>query len=402
MKIYGQYKNLVWWTMDLVGVTRSIRWKVLMAVAIQFVVSVALTLVPVFLSGLLRIWATAGLFALAIVAFVNTVLIVREDLIDPLLDLREASRRIEQGDLEVEVSATDQRDEIGDLCRSFADMREHLVTVADQAEALAEQDFEASVLDHEIPGRFGSIIRTMTENLTEYVERVERDRDRFQLLNYLVGHDVPNLLNIVYARLEMVRQDCDDPELLDNIDVIEEQVKEIEFLSNTVANLTSSKSVRRIDVKHILVREVERIRDSYPDATVTMDLPDEPVHIRCNALLARVFENLITNGIEHNDVEEPRVEIDLTDADEHIDVTISDNGPGIDADDPNMLFETVQEGTGLNIVHTIVNAFEGDIWVEDTATKGTTFRIHLPRQSGPTGNAADSDQDWLEQTKKTT
>ncbi|MEF8787378.1 MAG: ATP-binding protein [Haloarculaceae archaeon] len=391
-----QYRNLVWWTMDVTGISQSITWKVLVAVGIQFGVSVALTLIPLVFSGWLRLWATGALFGLAIVAFVNTLLILREDIIKPMLALQTATQKIESGDLDIDVPATDQRDEIGSLSRSFADMHDHLTVVAAQAEALAEQDFDRPVLDRDIPGRFGLLLSRMTDNLNEYVEQVEEDRDRFQLLNYLVGHDIPNLVNISYVRLDLLRERVDDDESTQHIDIIENQTKEIEFISNTVSELTSEKSVRRVDTKHILAREADRIRESFPEATITLDLPDSAVYLRCNDLLSRVVENLIVNGIEHNDSPEPRVDVELTDAGEYVELVISDNGPGLDIDDPERLFERVNEGTGLNIVHTIVGTFGGKLSLEESSSDGSTFVVRLPRQTPPDETPAD----WFEKQQE--
>jgi signal transduction histidine kinase len=387
-----KYTDIVWWTMDVTGVSRSLKRKMLMAVGIQFAVSVALTLVPLVFSGWLRIWATGGLFGLAIVAFINTVLILRADVIQPILDLATASRRIGQGDLDVAVPATDQRDEIGSLCRSFEEMYTNLNVVANQAEALAQQDFEKSVLDKDIPGRFGRLLGRMTVNLEEYVERVESDRDRFQLLNYLVGHDIPNLVNIIYARLDLLRERVDDEDAREDIDIIETQTEEIEFISNTVSELTSKKSVRRVDAKHILAREVDRIRGSFPAATISLDLPDDAVYLRCNDLLSRVFENLIVNGIEHNDEDTPRVDVTMRSDADAVEITISDNGPGLDTENPETIFETVREGTGLNIVHTIVGTFGGELSLEETSATGSTFVVRLPRDPCIENEASD----WLE------
>lgn len=396
MGVSARYKDLVWWTMDVVGVSQSIERKVLMAVGIQFAVSVALTLVLLFVSGALRLWLAAGLFGLAIVAFVNTVLVVRADLIGPILALEDASRRIEGGNLDVDVPATDQQDELGSLSRSFDDMRGHLGIVTDQAEALAAQEFDAPALDRDIPGRFGAIMGAMTASVTEYVQRIERDRDRFQLLNYLVGHDVPNVITIIHGRLGLLRQRCDDEDSLADIDLIEDQIEEIEYISNTVADLTSAKSVRRIDVTALIEREIDRIRDSFPDATVSLDVPDEPVPLRTNDLLSRVFENLIVNGIEHNDADDPRVDVEVTDAGTDVEVEISDNGPGIDIADSDSLFASVEEGTGLNIVHTIVRSYEGEIDLVESSSAGTTLVVRLPRGDDPDDTEdPDADADWV-------
>jgi methyl-accepting chemotaxis protein len=396
MYAFGErYKGLLWWTMDVVGVTQSVKWKVLIAVGIQFAVSLAQMGVPLVLSGWLRVWVAVFLFVLAGVAFLNTVLIVRNDIINPIIDLEDASRRIARGDLDVEVSSTDQKDEIGSLSRSFDNMRSHLDVVAEQAEALADQRFDAPILDNDLPGRFGDALGAMTDNLTEYVEQIETDRNRFRLLNDLVGHDVPNVVNIIYGRLDLLREACDDEERLADIDVLEDQAREIEDISNAVTGLTSATSVRQVDVGDRLTQVVDRLQNSFHGATVSLELPDERVYIRGNDLLDRVFENLIVNGIEHNDADEPRVTVEVTGEDGCLNVVISDNGSGLDVDDPDDLFESVEEGTGLDIVRTIVTSFGGEIHPVDRPTQGATFVVRFPRADQAV-DEQDTARDWFE------
>lgn len=71
---------------------------------------------------------------------------------------------------------------------------------------------------------------------------------------------------------------------------------------------------------------------------------------------------------------------------EFIQITISDNGPGIPADiidkifDPFFSTKSKPEGTGLGlaVVHGIVKNHRGTIQLESTAESGSTFRIFLP------------------------
>ena len=390
--VFGTYKNFVWWTMDVAGVSRSIQWKVLMAVAIQFVISVSLAIVPTVFSGWVRLWATAGLFGLAIVAFANTVLVVRHDLIEPVLRLQQTSERIAEGRLDAEPPSTDQRDEIGSLVRSFDEMYAYLRTVARQAEAIAEREFDAPVIEREIPGRFGRALDEMTAGLQHHIEQIENDRDRFQLLNYLVGHDVPNLVNIITIRLEMLRNTATE-EQETHLDIIEEQVEEIDYISCMVGNLASTESVRPVDVKHLLAQETSRIDESFPDAELSLNLPDSPVYVPGNDLLARVFENIIVNGIEHNDAARPEVSVEM-DVDDDLTVTIRDNGPGIDCADIDCLFEGAETGTGLDIVDTIVDWAGGSIRVVETSAAGTTVKIHLPTTTPRTDDRTTAE--WVE------
>jgi signal transduction histidine kinase len=374
-----RYESFIWWTMDAVGMSGSVRRKVLLAVGIQFAVSVAQVVVPLYASGTLRVAGVGFLLVLATVAFANTVLVVERDFVEPTVALQEAATSIARGDLDADLRATDQQDEIWDLVRAFADMCGHLSVVAQQAEALAAHEFDAPVLDRELPGRFGESLRGMTMSLHHYIDRVEAERSRSRLLNYLVSHDLPNVINIVYGRLDLARAATSDPEVVEHLDVVGQQAAEIEEVCDMVGKLTDDDGADDVDAAALLRDEVARVRESFPAATVHADVPDGECRVRGNALLSSVFTNLVTNGIEHNDSAEPTVEVALTERESEVVVRVADDGPGLDVGDADTFFETRDTGTGLDIVYTSVTQFGGRIDVRESALGGTEFEVVLPR-----------------------
>jgi signal transduction histidine kinase len=68
-------------------------------------------------------------------------------------------------------------------------------------------------------------------------------------------------------------------------------------------------------------------------------------------------------------------------------LSVADDGPGIDDDMRGSLFEPFKTnkvtgtGLGLSIVSRIAIAHGGQVWAEDTPGGGATFRIRLPLQS---------------------
>lgn len=373
-----RYESFIWWTMDAVGVSGSVRRKVLMAVGIQFAVSVAQVFVPLYLSGTARVAAAGVLLVSAAVAFANTVLVVERDFVEPVTALRDAATRIARGDLDADLPAADQRDEIGGLVRAFADMCSHLSVVAQQAEALAAHEFDAAVLDRELPGRFGASLHGMTVSLHHHIDRMEADRNRSRLLNYLVSHDLPNVINIVYGRLELARAATDDPEVREHLDVVDQQAAEIEAVCGMVGKLTDDDGAESVDVAALLRDEVERVRESFPAARVEADVPGGECRVRGNELLGSVVTNLVTNGVEHNDSDVPVVAVSVEEREGEVAFRVADNGPGLDVDDADEFFETRETGTGLDIVYTSVTQFGGGVDVRASSLGGTEFVVVLP------------------------
>ena len=108
--------------------------------------------------------------------------------------------------------------------------------------------------------------------------------------------------------------------------------------------------------------------------------------------IVSVITNLVENAIKYNFTTQPKIEIDLQQGNEKIFLNISDNGIGISDREKNKIFErfyrvgnedtrrTKGTGLGLYIVSKIVKAHQGKITVADNITKGTIFKIVLPKK----------------------
>ncbi len=117
------------------------------------------------------------------------------------------------------------------------------------------------------------------------------------------------------------------------------------------------------------------------------DLPEvfaDPEKIRA------VFQNLLENAIKYTK-KDGGVEIKMKDEDDHILVSIKDNGIGIPEKDHKKIFErffrsenavkvkTDGSGLGLFVAKNIIEKHGGRIWFESEENKGTTFFFTLPK-----------------------
>lgn len=105
----------------------------------------------------------------------------------------------------------------------------------------------------------------------------------------------------------------------------------------------------------------------------------------------QVFLNIITNAVHATQEESGTISIDtFQDSPGFVQIRISDNGTGIDAEhltkvfDPFFTTKDVGKGTGLglSIVYKIVREHGGDITVDSVLGQGTSFLITLPIKQG--------------------
>jgi signal transduction histidine kinase len=105
--------------------------------------------------------------------------------------------------------------------------------------------------------------------------------------------------------------------------------------------------------------------------------------------IGRVLNNLISNALRHT--ARGRVSVWVRRSGQGVEVTVSDTGEGIRAEDIPHIFERFYRGDasrsrsrgtgaglGLAIARGIVRAHGGDIQVESETGKGTQFTFRIP------------------------
>jgi len=94
--------------------------------------------------------------------------------------------------------------------------------------------------------------------------------------------------------------------------------------------------------------------------------------------------------LKYNTNENPRVEVTSELMEAGLQISIKDNGIGIEDEHKSKIFEMFQrlhgkgvyEGTGIGlaICKKIMNRYNGDIWVTSVKDGGSTFHIMLPKE----------------------
>jgi signal transduction histidine kinase len=228
-------------------------------------------------------------------------------------------------------------------------------------------------------------------NETEAVlEEVRRTRDRIELVNSILRHDIANDIMVIRARAGAI-VDRASEELADHAETILEQVDGIEDqLERTrgildAVTAESERSLRPISLSEAISGEADAVRTAHPEAAVSLDVPDD-VRVRADDLLPDVVGNVISNAVTHNDRDSPQVDISVESGEAEVVCRIADNGPGI----PDELKRAVLEegyseqadgehGFGLFFVRTMMDAYDGNVRIEDANPRGAVFVLTFQR-----------------------
>jgi methyl-accepting chemotaxis protein len=135
--------------------------------------------------------ALAGVLALAV--------LIRRGPVTTIRRLEDRVSALSDGDLSASVPDTNRRDEVGQLERAVADIHQYLDTITDQANALAEQEFDDPVLDEPVPGRVGEALGTMQTDLEAALTESEAARREAQELADSLERQATELERVVEA-----------------------------------------------------------------------------------------------------------------------------------------------------------------------------------------------------------
>ena len=134
---------------------------------------------------------------------------------------------------------------------------------------------------------------------------------------------------------------------------------------------------------------IMRIQGRQKGLEIVQDIPPAPLIQADTVRLAQVFGNLLDNAIKY--APGSKITISLRVEPEKQIVTISDQGPGIPSEHLPFLFERFyrvsghsnKRGTGLGlfICKQIIQAHNGQISVNTSPGKGTSFHVELPVQN---------------------
>lgn len=218
-------------------------------------------------------------------------------------------------------------------------------------------------------------------------EEAETQRQWFDYLNGLLRHEVLNTANVItsYASLHLDDEELDD-DLRRDLERIHHQgenmaevIQDVKFLLHATQE---NVSLEAVNLSEVLADEVDDLRTATEGVEVTTSIPDG-VYVAADDLLPRVFGNLLTNAVQHNDSETPRVDVTVEVGTDTVAVSIADNGPGIPAEERDTLFERSDNTggsheLGLYLVRTLVERYDGTVRLSETGADGSVFTVELP------------------------
>lgn len=162
-----------------------------------------------------------------------------------------------------------------------------------------------------------------------------------------------------------------------------------------ISSMTTQNSIRpvsAVDVNTVLRacigQQGEAALGRNQTVTVSVDLADPEV--LCDVRdLSRIVSNVLSNALKFTP-EHGSVELSSSLRGDHVEVVVTDSGPGIPSEDVEHVFERFYRspaaalrsvpgtGLGLSIVQSLVDRLGGYVTITDAEPHGTTVKIALP------------------------
>ena len=132
-------------------------------------------------------------------------------------------------------------------------------------------------------------------------------------------------------------------------------------------------------------RELALVGTKQSGITINLGVLPDAFVIVDKILIQQVLLNLLRNAVEAvADQENRNVALTAEIQGDTVQISVSDNGPGIAEEIRGKLFQSFVStkktgmGMGLSICRTIVSSHNGCLWTEPNPTGGTIFRLILP------------------------
>jgi signal transduction histidine kinase len=276
---------------------------------------------------------------------------------------------------------------------------------------------ERLIMAHAINDPHGELVGVMliARNL-EYLSQVQstiRYSRKLAALGRLsagVAHEVKNPLNAMMIHLELLRQQfaprlapvafgtapgaeavppLDEEEALQHVDVIANEIRRLDQVVQGFLKFSRPEDLKLqpIRVAALFDEVVPILRPEAERAGVVLDVACEgaPDVNGDPAMLRQAFLNLAQNAVQampHGGT--LRVRCTATGG-RRVSIAFTDSGVGIKPEHLQRIFDLYfstkdkGSGIGLSMVYRTIQMHDGDIEVESTPGKGTTFRVLLPQ-----------------------
>ena len=236
-------------------------------------------------------------------------------------------------------------------------------------------------------------MEVLNKNFNSMISRLKNQQEKLIInerykawgnLSRKLAHEIKNPLTPIQLTIDRIKNKYskqitneDQESFRENLKIINSQIKQIENLVNEFSDFARMPKpiLKRNNLVKLLNENIKLLSAINKSIEIDLTKRDEEILLECDKeQISRVFINLIKNSIEsiEQKVEKnldfkKKISIDISSNNDHILISIEDNGVGFDKNNIeeilNPYYTTKKNGTGLglSIVNKIINDHKGEL-----------------------------------------
>lgn len=358
----------------------SFKWRLLINITLSYLVAFLIysilgiifdRIIPIAVPNEMRY---ALCYAISFIVFVEIFFKLIDFTIEYIRKLRRSIQQVTSGNYGVQCEV-EYDDELGSLAANINVLSKTLLAKEKESEKLKEKERAALDIERNAERQKNELItnvahdlRTPLTTIVGYLELIKDD-------TALSKEDVHKYFGIAYEKSIRLQEMMDDL---------------FEFTKLDNADIKLNKSM--INLSGLIMQMTDEFYPSFKDCNITpiVDLPEENIYVQGDGqLLARVFDNLISNALKYG-YHNTDLKIEVSGDEKYATVKVINHGDTIASEDIPLLFnkfyrtdssrnsKTGGTGLGLAITKNIVDLHHGDISVTSD-DQITTFIVKFNR-----------------------
>lgn len=358
----------------------SFKWRLLINITLSYLVAFLIysilgiifdRIIPIAVPNEMRY---ALCYAISFIVFVEIFFKLIDFTIEYIRKLRRSIQQVTSGNYGVQCEV-EYDDELGSLAANINVLSKTLLAKEKESEKLKEKERAALDIERNAERQKNELItnvahdlRTPLTTIVGYLELIKDD-------SALSKEDVHKYSGIAYEKSIRLQEMMDDL---------------FEFTKLDNADIKLNKSM--INLSGLIMQMTDEFYPSFKDCNITpiVDSPEENIYVQGDGqLLARVFDNLISNALKYG-YHNTDLKIEVSGDEKYATVKVINHGDTIAPEDIPLLFnkfyrtdssrnsKTGGTGLGLAITKNIVDLHHGDISVTSD-DQITTFIVKFNR-----------------------
>ena len=358
----------------------SFKWRLLINITLSYLVAFLIysilgiifdRIIPIAVPNEMRY---ALCYAISFIVFVEIFFKLIDFTIEYIRKLRRSIQQVTSGNYGVQCEV-EYDDELGSLAANINVLSKTLLAKEKESEKLKEKERAALDIERNAERQKNELItnvahdlRTPLTTIVGYLELIKDD-------SALSKEDVHKYSGIAYEKSIRLQEMMDDL---------------FEFTKLDNADIKLNKSM--INLSGLIMQMTDEFYPSFKNCNITpiVDLPEENIYVQGDGqLLARVFDNLISNALKYG-YHNTDLKIEVSGDEKYATVKVINHGDTIAPEDIPLLFnkfyrtdssrnsKTGGTGLGLAITKNIVDLHHGDISVTSD-DQITTFIVKFNR-----------------------